>query len=75
MFCLISVIYKKTVPLSIPNGKHFPNIHSMYYEKKIKTVMINNFTNINKRHNHRLPQAIEHNKRLRFMALEIYVLA
>ena len=33
-----------------------------YYEKKVETVMLINFNNINKRNNHLSPQIIKHKK-------------
>jgi hypothetical protein len=42
------------------------------YDKKVKTAMVNNSTNINKMNSHLSHQIIEHKKH---MALEIQVLA
>ena len=56
----------------------YPGTSNTYpYEKKIKTVMVNNSTNINKTNNHLSPQHIKHTKRPRYMyiTLEIQVLA
>ena len=44
-----------------------------YYEKKVKTVMINNSTNISKQNNH-FPPSLTDNTRLRNMASGIHVL-
>jgi hypothetical protein len=38
------------------------SVNSINNEKKVKTVMVNNSTNINKMNNHLWPQVIEHKK-------------
>ena len=64
--------YVKTLSLSYPGTSN-----TYHYEKKIKTVMVNNSTNINKTNNHLSPQVIKHKKKTQIMyiTLEIQVLA